>query len=138
MQLVECHHERLFESPQGPIVAVFFRDHYPLGSLGFQHARQMRDYLQAVVAGAEPAAALLDLTELDGLWGDGVMQLALPLRTTPTRCRPFCILATGQTAEMIRPFFGPNWLLGILGGKLFETRQEAVAYLVARLEISAT
>ena len=94
----------------------------------------MRDYLAAVVADLEPAAALLDLTAMDYDWGDGLAELALPLRTGTTDCRPFCIVATRRTAEAIRPLVGPNWLLGSLGGKLFETRQEAVAYLVACLQ----
>jgi hypothetical protein len=96
----------------------------------------MRDYLAAVVAEAEPAAALLDLTALDYEWGDALAGLALPLRTGATDCRPFCIVATGRTAEAIRPLVGPNWLLGILGGRLCETRKEAVAHLAARLQES--
>jgi serine/threonine protein kinase len=130
---VECHHERVCESPQGPVVAVSFRGFYPPGSLGNEHARQMRDYLAAVVAEAEPAAALLDLTALDYESGDALGGLALPLRKGATGCLPFCIVATGRTAEAVRPLVSPNWLLGVLGGKLFETRQEAVAYLAARL-----
>src|SRR2546421_9228012 len=136
MPLVECHHERVCESPQGPVVAVAFRGLYPPGSLGNEHVRQMRDYVAAVVAEAEPAAALLDLTALDYEWGDALAGLALPLRTGATGCRPFCIVATGRTAKAIRPLVDPNWLLGVLGGKLFETRDEAVAYLAARLELS--
>jgi hypothetical protein len=93
----------------------------------------MRDYLAAaVVAEAQSAAALLDLTALDYEWGDALAGLALPLRTGAKGCRPFCFVATGRTAEVIRPLVGPNWLLGILGGTLFETRQEAVAHLAAR------
>jgi hypothetical protein len=96
----------------------------------------MYDYLAAVVAEAAPAAALLDLTALEYEWGDGLARLAWPLRTEATGCRPFCIVATGRTAEAIRPLLGPNWLIGILGGRLFESRQEAVADLAARLQES--
>jgi hypothetical protein len=115
-------------------VAVSFRGLYPPGSLGDEHAHQMRDYLAAVVAEAEPAAALLDLTALEYEFGDALGGLALPLQTRAKGCRPFCIVATGRTAEAVRPLVGPNWLIGILGGKLFETRQEAVAYLATRLQ----
>src|SRR5262245_15252030 len=72
MPLVECHHERVCDSPQGPVVAVSFRGVYPPGSLGNEHARQMCDYLAAVIAEAEPAAALLDLTALNYEWGDAL------------------------------------------------------------------
>src|SRR5262249_51201533 len=103
MQLVECHHEWACPSPRGPVVTVSFRGKYPPGSLGNEHARQMRDYLATVLAETDPAAALLDLTDLEYEWGDGLATLALPLRTGAAGCRPFCIVAAGRTAAAVRP-----------------------------------
>jgi hypothetical protein len=132
--MIDCHYSTLWESHDGPAVAISFRGFYPSGSLGNEHAELMRDYVSQVVAQVNPAAVLFDLTDLDYEWGDAICTMVLPLRTKDKTFRPFCLIAVGPTAVALRPLFTANFIFGAFGGKLFENRQDGVAHLMSQVE----
>src|SRR5262249_61233823 len=94
--------------------------------------------LQNVVATAEPAGVVIDLTELDYTYGDAIGGLALPFLNRireGRRIMPVGIVATGPTATALAPLLGANWVLGLVGAKLFASRDAAVAYIRSALSL---
>ncbi len=141
MPLLKSCTECLEQTPRGSIAAISFCGLYPLGSLGNEHAREMRESLAKLVGETNPAAVLIDFTDLEYEWGDGICELVRPLRTTSKTLRPgchlatrpFCLVATGKTAEALAPLVEPRFLLGTAGGKLFATRAEALSFLRSQI-----
>ena len=111
MPLLKSWAECLEQTPRGSIVAISFSGQYPLGSLGNEHAREMRESLAKLVGETNPAAVLIYFTDFGYEWGDGICELILPLRTSSNTlrpgchfsARPFCFVATGKTADALTP-----------------------------------
>src|SRR5262249_30432357 len=85
----------------GSIVAAIYGGRIAGGSSGNILARQFVEHLQNVVATAEPAGVVIDLTELDYTYGDAIGGLALPFLNRireGRRIMPVGIVATGPTA----------------------------------------
>ena len=85
-----------------------------------------------------PKAILLDFKKLDYVWGDGVclglIRLAVIRREIPLSL-PVCILAHGRTYEALEPLFKDRKMFfGLVGAKLFEDREKAMAYLASQLQ----
>jgi hypothetical protein len=71
------------------------------------------------------------LSSLNYRWGDAIDGIVITLLKAGWKSpfRSVCVLATGETAQAIRPLFEQNWAFGRFGVELFEDEKKAVAYL---------
>jgi len=130
MSPIECHHERMCELPEGPVLAISFRGVYPPGSLGNEHAREMYDYVAEVMTEMRPVAVLFDLTSLDYVWGDAIATIIIALRTETKTFPPPRIVANGPTGQALGTLLTTTHILQATGGDLFESREDGLAYLL--------
>ena len=132
--------ERVGDHAQGPVIVVRFSGVYPRGFAGNRFAYLMVGSLESVLVETGAAGVVLDLTELDYGWGDAIGGLAMPLQCgtrVPAgassgklgRFRPAAAVASGITAQALKPLLEPHTLLGIAGVKLFPTTLEAVVHV---------
>ncbi len=109
-------------------IVVQYGGSYPPGSKGNDFAHAMIEFLEKAIAEAKPEAVIPDLTQLDYVWGDAICGLAMALYDG-ARFRPAALIATGKTAEALKPLFEPSILFGIAGVKLVGTMDEAVEHV---------
>lgn len=119
--------EKLGDHPRGPLIAVNFSGVYPPGSAGNEFARAMVEFLRSALATTPACGVVLDLTQLDYVWGDAIGGLAIPFLAGGEVFRCAAIVATGRTARALEPLLGPNFLMGVAGMQLAETKQQALA-----------
>ncbi len=115
-------------------IVVQYVGSYPPGSEGNDLAHGMVEFLKKAIAEAKPEAVILDLTQLDYTWGDAICGLAMMLYDG-NRFRPAALIATGKTAEALKPLFEPLILFGIAGVKLVGTMDEAVEHVETRVKV---
>jgi hypothetical protein len=119
---------------RGPIIVLAFKGVVKEGSAGNAAVKAMARDLVSGLDGAAADGAVIDLTTLAYLRGDAIGELAIPLlqRRVPT-----AIVATGRTAEALRPLLEPNFALGAAGVKMVSTRKEALALIQRALRVIA-
>lgn len=118
--------ERLPPYVLPPVIAVSFGGILPPGSEGNRFAKAMADFLSAALSATNAAGVVIDLTGLSYEWGDGIGGLAMPFLGSG---RAAAIVATGATAEALRPLTAPPFLLGVAGIAIFAAREEAQAHV---------
>ena len=119
------------------VLCLAFEGYYPPGSEGTHVANQMERYTLAAYNEHSPKAILLDFEKLDYVWGDGVFfvvfRLARERKELPLSL-PVCVLAHGRTHKALEGLFGNrNMCFGLVGARLFDDREKAMAYLKAGL-----
>lgn len=110
----------------GPVLHIVFAGVYPMGSAGNPSAARMREFTAAAVLKHSPSAVVFDLLDVEYRWGDGICQIALPLRRVDGSLVPARILARGETADALAPLLGPNWLLGVAGVTRSDSLEQAL------------
>jgi hypothetical protein len=124
----------------GSIVAVVYTGRIPIGSAGNPVALEFIRFLERVLAETQPAGVVLDLTDVDYVFGDAIGALAHPLLRLGAERRwkiPVALIAVGRTSTALTPLLGPNTALGILGAKLFADHESAVGYVKAAIRRQA-
>ena len=122
---------------QDGILCLAFEGYYPPGSEGTHVANEMVKYTLAAYNCHNPRALLFDFEKLDYVWGDGVclpaMYLGFERKEMPLSL-PVCVLAHGRTHKALEGLFGNrNMCFGLVGARLFDDREKAMAYLEAEL-----
>ena len=120
------------------VLCLAFEGYYPPGSEGSHVAYQMERYTLAAYNEHNPKAILLDFEKLDYVWGDGVyfmvFRLARERKELPLSL-PVGFLAHGRTHEALKPLFKDSKMFfGMLGAKLFDSREKAMECLEAGLQ----
>lgn len=126
--------EWIGDHAKGPLIVVRFAGVVPIGTRSIHFARSMGASLRSALAQRNAAGVILDLKEVDYLWGDGICDLAWALYDKENGFRSAMIVATGETAIALGPLCQPRWVLGLAGMKIFPTVKEARAELERKLE----
>ncbi len=119
------------------ILSLVFEGYYPPGSEGNDVANAMVEYTHSAFSHHNPKAILFDFTKLDYVWGNAicgvVMRLAMESHKFPLSF-PTCVLAHGRTHKALGPLFESKVCFGLVGARLFEDREQAMAYLLSAIE----
>lgn len=121
---------------QPGVLSLVFKGYYPPGSEGNDVANEMVEYTLSACRRHDPKAILFDFEKLDYVWGDAicgvVIRLAVERHESPLSL-PACVLAHGRTHKALEPLFERRVCFGLTGARLFEDREQAMAYLLSSL-----
>ena len=106
----------------GPIVRVEF-----FNATGDSGSAPIREAINSVLDKYCPAALVLDFSRSKYEGGDGIFGVV------PTHRKPACVMAQGPCKHYVEHVLTVSGLIGLLGGRLFETEMSAVEYLKTRL-----
>jgi hypothetical protein len=96
-------------------VVIRFVGVYPPGSAGNDLAGRMKLFVMRSIYGVAQKKVIIDLTELDYVWGDAICQVFYV--AIEADCE-LTVVAQGRTLESLKPLFTNQWLPGAFGAKL--------------------
>jgi hypothetical protein len=138
MSDLHCNSEIISDTAQGSILCISFSGYYPPGSQGTPTAEAMRAYTTSERTKHRPAAVLYDLTDLDYVWGDGIIsQLLFPMwredKQRGVEC-PACFVAQGSTREAVQNLLDCCGVLRFINTKVVESKPAAIEHLQTALQ----
>ena len=141
-QDIACNWNLIKNTDTGPIVKVIFRGKYPPGGQGNPHAAMMFEYLRQVVSKENPAAVLIDLTELKYTFGNSIGGIAYTLgseKKDGLSIIPACVVAKGETAKALSWFFEDGQILKfIYHMELFTSNKKGIEFLEKKLTVTTS
>ena len=141
-QDIACNWNLIKNTDKGPIVKVIFHGIYPPGGQGNPHAAVMFEYLRQVVSKENPAAVLIDLTELKYTFGNSIGGIAYTLgseKKDGLSIIPACVVAKGETAKALSWFFEDSQPLKLVYDMgLFTSNKKGIEFLEKKLTITTS
>ena len=132
MSDLSCASEIIKFPDKTEILRLSFAGHYPPGSKGNATSVAIFDYIIQARKGYSPTALILDFTEMDYVWGDGIGGMLMAIkrqdRLQGLNC-PTCLVASGQTAQALDNLFTTCGLKYMLNTEIVATVEEAIKYL---------
>ena len=128
-----CESHPLLKTKRGLVVEVAFAGRFGDGSQSNSDASEMKAHVETVVKNDRPIAVLFNLTNLRYEFGDAIGAIAVPLIVEKKSWIPACFIASGKTAHALQWFFEKNMLFGFAGFKLFQDREQGLAFLSQRI-----
>ena len=128
--------ECVLEPGAGPVVIVKFSGYYPPGSAGNDVSGAMRNSVGEAVKKHSPSGVVLDMSDLDYVWGDGILGIFLPLDKGGFKdFIASCVVAEGRTAQAFRSLLDSyhTSLFDMAKSELIENVEEAVEIVRGQL-----